>query len=37
VWTLGGSDVLGVTAYSGVLVFSYAGVLGLAWWVLRRA
>ncbi|MEQ4208143.1 lipopolysaccharide biosynthesis protein [Actinopolymorpha sp. B9G3] len=37
VWALGGSDVLGVTAYSGVLVFSYAGVLGLAWWVLRRA
>jgi O-antigen/teichoic acid export membrane protein len=37
VWALGGSDVLGVTAYSCVLVFSYAGVLGLAWWVLRRA
>jgi O-antigen/teichoic acid export membrane protein len=37
VWALGGSDVLGVAAYSGVLVFSYAGVLGLAWWVLRRA
>ena len=36
VWSLGGSDVLGVTAYAAVLVFSYVGVLVLAWWVLRR-
>ena len=36
VWSLGGSDLLGVLAYAGVLVFSYAGVLVLAWWVLRR-
>jgi O-antigen/teichoic acid export membrane protein len=35
VWMLGGSDVAGVAAYAGVLVFSYVGVLGLAWWVLR--
>ncbi len=37
VWALGGSDVLGVAAYAAVLVFSYGGVLALAWWVLRRA
>ncbi|MGW0228305.1 lipopolysaccharide biosynthesis protein [Actinopolymorpha singaporensis] len=36
VWLLGGSDLAGVAAYAGVLVFSYGGVLALVWWVLRR-
>ncbi|HEY6739754.1 MAG TPA: lipopolysaccharide biosynthesis protein [Actinopolymorphaceae bacterium] len=36
VWALGGSDLAGVAAYGGVLVVSYAGVLLLAGWVLRR-
>ncbi|GAA4999024.1 lipopolysaccharide biosynthesis protein [Actinopolymorpha pittospori] len=37
VFALGGSDLAGVAAYAGVLVFSYGGVLALVWWVLRRA
>jgi O-antigen/teichoic acid export membrane protein len=34
---MGGSDVAGVAAYAGALGFSYAGVLVLVGWVLRRA
>lgn len=33
----GGSDLAAVTAYAGVLAFSYVGVLGLAWRVVRHA
>jgi O-antigen/teichoic acid export membrane protein len=36
-WSAGGSDLVGVVSYAGAVAASYAGVLGLVWWVLRRA
>jgi O-antigen/teichoic acid export membrane protein len=36
-WWAGGSDLVGVLAYAGSVAVSYAGVLALVWWVLRRA
>lgn len=36
-WSTGGSNVVGVVAYASAVAVSYAGVLALVWWVLRRA